>query len=78
MGRIHGLRRPNPFWPDTVITDFRVATDVLGLSGLGLSFKDVMLNQSGTDTVIQALGKDIAVLSGVQATSLSASSFVFI
>jgi glycerophosphoryl diester phosphodiesterase len=59
------------------ITDFQVGTDVLGFSGLGLSSKDVILNQSGADTVIQALGKDVAVLLGVQTTSLSASSFVF-
>ena len=59
------------------ITDFQVGTDVLGFSGLGLSSKDVILSQSGADTVIQALGKDVAVLLGVQTTSLSASSFVF-
>jgi glycerophosphoryl diester phosphodiesterase len=59
------------------ITDFQVGMDVIGFSGLGLSSKDVILSQSGADTVIQALGKDIAVLSGVQTTSLSASSFVF-
>jgi glycerophosphoryl diester phosphodiesterase len=59
------------------VTDFQVGTDVIGFSGLGLSSKDVILSQSGADTVIQALGKDIAVLSGVQTTSLSASSFVF-
>ncbi|MGA7954359.1 MAG: esterase-like activity of phytase family protein [Gloeobacterales cyanobacterium] len=60
------------------ITDFQVGTDVLGLSGLGLSFQDLSLNQRGADTFISNQGKDLAVLLGIQTTSLSSSSFVFI
>ena len=59
------------------IADFQVGFDIIAFSGLGLSSKDIILSQSGADTLIQAFGKDLAVLLGVQATSLNAGNFVF-
>ena len=59
------------------ITDFQVGTDVLGLSGLGLSFQNLSLSQRGADTFISNQGKDLAVLLGVQSSSLNTNSFVF-
>jgi glycerophosphoryl diester phosphodiesterase len=59
------------------ITDFQVGVDVLGISGLGLSFRDLSLSQRGADTFISNQGKDLAVLLGVQSSSLNTNSFVF-
>lgn len=69
----------NGVLPSTVnvVADFQSGIDLLGLEGLGLSFADLTLKQSGTNTTISALGKDLAVLIGIPASTLGASNFVF-
>jgi alkaline phosphatase len=65
------------------IVDFQVGTDVIGIQGaksLGISATNLKLNQVGADTSIDFGGKSLALLTGIQATSLSASNasqFVF-
>jgi hypothetical protein len=65
------------------ILDFQVGTDVIGIQGaksLGISATTLVLNQVGADTAINFGGQTLAVLTGIQATSLTLgnpSQFVF-
>ena len=65
------------------ILDFQIGTDVIGIQGaksLGISATTIKLNQIGADTSIDFGGKTLAMLTGIQATSLSTSNagqFVF-
>ena len=65
------------------IVDFQVGTDVIGIQGaksLGISASTLKLNQVGADTAINFGSQTLAILTGIQATSLSpgnASQFVF-
>lgn len=65
------------------ILDFQVGTDVIGILGsasLGISASTVNLSQVGSDTQIAFGGQTLAVLGGIEATSLNpddASQFVF-
>jgi 3-phytase/alkaline phosphatase D len=61
------------------ITDFKVGTDVIGIAGLSgvAEIGDLSITQSGADTVINALNKDLATLTGIQANTLDSNSFVF-
>ncbi|WP_295621804.1 alkaline phosphatase [Chamaesiphon sp. GL140_3_metabinner_50] len=65
------------------IVDFQIGTDVIGIAGsksLGISASTLKLTQAGGDTNIDFGGKTLAILTGIQATSLStsnASQFVF-
>ena len=65
------------------ILDFQVGTDVIGIQGaksLGISASTIKLNQVGADTAIDFGGKTLAMLTGIQANSLSTnntSQFVF-
>ena len=60
------------------ITDFNLSQgDVLGFGGTGLQFSDLDITQMGRDTLIRALGQDVAKLLNVQASSLTSSAFVF-
>jgi glycerophosphoryl diester phosphodiesterase len=65
------------------IVDFQIGTDVIGIQGaasLGISASTLVLNQVGADTSLNFGGQTIAVLTGIQATSLTpgnASQFVF-
>ncbi|MEO1429879.1 MAG: amidase family protein [Cyanobacteria bacterium J06633_8] len=58
------------------ITDFESGVDVIGISGLGLSFADVALEIDGKNTVINILNQDVAVVLGVQ--GLGESDFAFL
>ncbi|MBD2775729.1 hypothetical protein [Iningainema tapete] len=60
------------------ITDFVSGEDVIGIAGLGINFGQLSISQEGENTRIAANGKDLAVLSGIQASSLSAPNFVFV
>lgn len=60
-----------------IITDFELGTDVLGVGGLSLSFADLTFSQQGAYTVITAQEEDVAALTGVSPSELSASNFVF-
>ncbi|WP_373544695.1 choice-of-anchor I family protein [Chamaesiphon sp.] len=65
------------------ILDFQIGTDVIGIQGaksLGISATTLKLNQIGADTNIDFGGKTLAVLTGIQASSLTlgnSSQFVF-
>ena len=65
------------------ILDFQISTDVIGIQGaksLGISASTIKLNQIGADTSIDFGGKSLALLTGIQASSLNAANagqFVF-
>jgi len=61
------------------ITDFQIGADAIGIGGLaGVSgIGDLSITQSGDDTAIGASEQDLAILTGIQATSLTSSRFVF-
>jgi serralysin len=65
------------------ILDFQIGTDVIGIQGaksLGISSSTIKLTQIGADTSIDFGGKTLALLTGIQASSLmigNASQFVF-
>jgi glycerophosphoryl diester phosphodiesterase len=61
------------------VADFEVGIDkllILGISGV-TSFSKVTLTQKGTDTLVAAGGKDLALLTGIEPSTLNASSFAF-
>lgn len=61
------------------ITDFQLGNDVIGIGGLpGVTSVDKLdFTQQGGDTLITAQGKELALLSATQASTLGANSFVF-
>jgi Ca2+-binding RTX toxin-like protein len=65
------------------ILDFQSGTDVIGLSGaasLGITTSNLTLNQVGSNTAIDFNGQTLAILTGIQANSLSANNpnqFIF-
>ncbi|MGL5871215.1 MAG: esterase-like activity of phytase family protein [Xenococcaceae cyanobacterium] len=61
-----------------IITDFNQSVDVIGIDGLGISFNDLKISQNGNDAVIAIGDRDVAIISSIQATNLSAENFVFI
>ncbi len=60
-----------------IITDFTIGDDVIGFGSTNLSFEDLALMQEGSNTVINALDQDLAILRNTQASSLSESDFFF-
>ena len=59
------------------VADFEVGIDkllILGISGVS-DFSRVSLTAKGTDTLVAAGGKDLALLTGIGSSSLNASSF---
>ena len=62
------------------VGDFEFGIDkllILGVSGVA-DFSKVTLTQKGTDTLVAAGGKDLALLTGIQSSTLTASSFAFV
>jgi phosphodiesterase/alkaline phosphatase D-like protein len=69
----------SPATPNTIL-DFQIGTDVIGFQGVGANASNVVLAQVGADTTIGFGGQTLAVLKGIQASSLTpsnASQFVF-
>jgi len=62
---------------ENTITDFVKDEDVIGFANTTLVFDDLNLTQDGSNTVINGLGQDLAILLDTQATDLSASDFSF-
>ena len=61
------------------VANFEVGIDkllILGISGV-TDFSKVTLAQKGADTLVTAGGKDLAVLTGIQSSSVTTSSFAF-
>jgi glycerophosphoryl diester phosphodiesterase len=62
------------------VGDFEVGIDkmlILGVSGV-TDFSKVIITQQGADTLVKAGGKDLALLTGIQSSSLNAGSFAFV
>jgi hypothetical protein len=59
------------------IVDFQMGTDVIGITGLGATFATVTQTVGSSDLTLAFGGKNLAILSGVNAP-LTASSFVFV
>jgi phosphodiesterase/alkaline phosphatase D-like protein/predicted AlkP superfamily pyrophosphatase or phosphodiesterase len=62
------------------VGDFEVGIDkllLLGVSGVA-DFSNVTLTQKGADTLVAAGGKDLALLTGIQSSTLNAGSFAFV
>ncbi|MBW4467302.1 MAG: hypothetical protein KME07_17895 [Pegethrix bostrychoides GSE-TBD4-15B] len=57
----------------TLINDFEVGVDLLGLSS-GIKRKDIRIEQQGENTIISAKGRRLATLLGVQAADISVDS----
>jgi hypothetical protein len=61
------------------VSDFEMGSDhlvILGIAGTN-DFSQLTLTQQGSDTLIKAGGKDLAVLTGIQSNTLTSSSFKF-
>jgi Ca2+-binding RTX toxin-like protein len=65
-----------PDAPNT-ITDFQLGIDVLGISGLGVTFADLRLSQQGANTVVATDNNQLTILQGVQSNTLHKSNFRF-
>ena len=82
---LHGGAGTDQFWialatlpsAANTIADFEEGVDVIGIGGLGITFGDLSITQNGDDALISALGTDLAILTGIQATALDSTSFVF-
>ena len=62
-----------------IITDFSSAEgDVMGLANTSLDFNSLNLVDAGDNTIVRALGADLAVLNGVGVAQISESDFVFL
>jgi phosphodiesterase/alkaline phosphatase D-like protein/predicted AlkP superfamily pyrophosphatase or phosphodiesterase len=62
------------------VADFELGIDkmfILGVAGT-TDFSKVALTQQGVDTLVKAGAKDLAVLTGIQSSSLNASNFAFV
>ncbi|NET09802.1 MAG: hypothetical protein F6K16_34900 [Symploca sp. SIO2B6] len=61
------------------ITDFTAGEDVLGIAGITgvTSIENLNLTQNATNTVISISGKQVAILQGIQNSSLTEADFVF-
>jgi phosphodiesterase/alkaline phosphatase D-like protein len=62
------------------ILDFQIGTDVIGIAGIGATAANVVLTQVGADTTIGFGTQTLAILKGIQASSLTPSNagqFVF-
>jgi uncharacterized repeat protein (TIGR01451 family) len=62
------------------ILDFQIGTDVIGIQGIGANATNLVLTQVGADTSIAFGGQALAILKGIQASSLTPSNpgqFVF-
>jgi len=59
------------------IADFEDGVDLIGIGGLGITFNELTITQNGNDALISALGQDLAILTGIQTTTLDSTDFVF-
>ena len=59
------------------VLDFQIGSDVIGISGaasLGITTANLTLTQVGSDTSIMFGGQTLAMLSGIQASTLSVTN----
>ncbi|NJK48086.1 hypothetical protein HC931_07790 [Candidatus Gracilibacteria bacterium] len=67
----------NPEFVNTIV-DFTLGEDVLGIAGLGASFETLTLTQQEDNTLIAFNNNELAILNGIQASSLSTENFAFV
>ncbi|MGL5880438.1 MAG: alkaline phosphatase [Xenococcaceae cyanobacterium] len=62
------------------IADFEVGIDVIGIASISgiSSFDNLNLVQSADDTIIRALDRDLAIVTGIQPNVLDSSSFAIV
>ena len=85
---ITGGRDADQFWLVTdesnlpaanIITDFSsIEGDVIGLANTNLNFNSLELVADGDNTIIRALGVDLAVLNDVENAQINEADFVFL
>jgi Ca2+-binding RTX toxin-like protein len=59
------------------IADFTPGEDVIGLAGVGASFGALTLTQQADNALVAFGENELAILNGIQTTSLSAENFAF-
>ena len=66
--------------PDTanIITDFSLDEDVIGIAGLDVGFEDISITSMEGDALIAVNDSQLAILQGIDSTSLSANNFAFV
>jgi Ca2+-binding RTX toxin-like protein len=82
---ITGGEGADEFWlangqlPDSpnTIADFQAGIDVLGINGLGLTFNNLSLTQEGGNTIVFVGNSQLAILQGIESSSLSEANFAF-
>ncbi len=60
------------------IRDFIVGEDVIGIAGSGGSFSNLTFTQQNQDLLVSFNSTNLAVINGIQASSLNSNSFVFV
>ncbi|MFS0518554.1 phytase [Nostoc sp. UIC 10607] len=84
--RLSGGAGADQFWiangslpiSNNIVTDFTVGIDKIGLGGVGVTqFCGLTLSQQGSDTLVKIGNTELASLSGIISTSLTANDFVF-
>ena len=61
-----------------IITDFTNDEDVLGIAGLDIGFEDLSITQDGDNALIGVDSQDLALLEGLDSSTISADQFVFV
>ena len=59
------------------ITDFELGVDVIGVAGLSIGFNDLNISNSDGNALIGTEEGDLAVLEGIDVSSLTANDFIF-
>ena len=83
---VAGSEGADRFWvadtelPDTAnrIADFELDSDVVGFNNLGIGFDDLALTQNGNNTIIAVEEQNVAILTGVDADTLTSDNFAFV
>ncbi len=60
------------------ITDFTIGEDLITVAGLGIGFEELSITQNGDNTLIGIESQDLAILAGIEASSLTSDNFVFV
>ena len=82
-GRGTGGEGQDSFWIATAelphkvntITDFEAEIDVIGVGGLGVAYEDLHFRAEDGNTIVGAMGRDLAILLNIE--RVEASNFVF-
>lgn len=64
-------------WGDDTVTDFEDGSDTLDLSDTSLTFADLTVTQSGSDTIVADADGNSITLTGLTSTDITADDFIF-